>query len=415
VYALIESSSKGWGDTQIVGSLALGVAALTAFVFVERWHPAPMLPLGLFRSRSFAAANVLTVLLYAALGGSLFFFPLDLIQVQGYSTAQAGAALLPFVLLMFLLSRWAGGLADRYGAKPSLVFGPAIAGAGFALFALPDIGGSYWTTFFPAVGEIVGAKLRVGQEFLGDPLPRDPALVNQFVVEDASGRKPLVGRDGSDPAGFLRVATPGLLVVGYFSNPSAVELTPEKFAERDQACLKGVETLGAALRQADADVVVVFGDDQQEQFHDENMPTFAVYHGKSLPVVKDSGLRPSGWKDAERSGWAETAPEYEAGQGLANHMVRALNDAEFDIARCNKLRPEIGVGHAFSFLYRRILPGSKVPMVPLMVNTYYPPNQPTPKRCYAFGQAVRKAVESWSSDSRVALLASGGPSIRSAA
>jgi MFS family permease len=83
VYALIESSSKGWGDTQIVGSLALGVAALTAFVFVERWHPAPMLPLGLFRSRSFAAANVLTVLLYAALGGSLFFFPLDLIQGKG--------------------------------------------------------------------------------------------------------------------------------------------------------------------------------------------------------------------------------------------------------------------------------------------------------------------------------------------
>jgi hypothetical protein len=212
----------------------------------------------------------------------------------------------------------------------------------------------------------------------------------------------LLKKDETDPRldyqGLMKKAKPGL----------AAELTPEKFAERDQACLKGVENLGAALRQANADVVVVFGDDQQEQFHDENMPTFAIYHGKSLPVVKDSGLRPSGWKDAERSGWAETAPEYESGQELANHLVRALNDAEFDIARCNKLRPEVGVGHAFSFLYRRILPGSKVPMVPLMVNTYYPPNQPTPKRCYAFGQAVRKAVESWSSDSRVALLASGG-------
>lgn len=85
------------------------------------------------------------------------------------------------------------------------------------------------TTFFPVVGEIVGARLRVGQDLLGDPLPRDPALVNQFVVEDAAGRKPLVGRDGADPAGFLRVAAPGLLVVGYFSNPSAVELAPEKF------------------------------------------------------------------------------------------------------------------------------------------------------------------------------------------
>src|SRR5882724_10311644 len=85
------------------------------------------------------------------------------------------------------------------------------------------------TTFFPSVGQIVGARLRVGQDLLGDPLPRDPALLNQFVVEDAAGRKPLVGRDGADPAGFLRVAAPGLLVVGYFSNPSRVELPAEKF------------------------------------------------------------------------------------------------------------------------------------------------------------------------------------------
>jgi len=153
---------------------------------------------------------------------------------------------------------------------------------------------------------------------------------------------------------------------------------------------------------------VVFGDDQNEQFHDDNMPMFAIYHGKSLPVVKDSGLRPSGWKDAERKGWAETQPEYDTASDLANHLIRALTDAEFDITRCNKLRAEIGVGHAFSFLYRRVLPGGNIPMVPIMVNTYYPPNQPTPKRCYALGQAVRKAIEAWNSDKRVALLASGG-------
>ena len=87
------------------------------------------------------------------------------------------------------------------------------------------------TTFSPESGEIVGVRLRVGQDLLGDPLPRDPALINQFVFEDAAGRKPLVGRDGADPAGFLRVATPGLLVIGYRSNPSAVELTPEKFTQ----------------------------------------------------------------------------------------------------------------------------------------------------------------------------------------
>jgi uncharacterized GH25 family protein len=85
------------------------------------------------------------------------------------------------------------------------------------------------TTFLPENGEIVGVKLRVGQDFLGDPLPRDPALINQFIVEDADSRKPVIGRDGRDPAGFLRVATPGLLIVGYRSNPSSVELTAEKF------------------------------------------------------------------------------------------------------------------------------------------------------------------------------------------
>jgi uncharacterized GH25 family protein len=85
------------------------------------------------------------------------------------------------------------------------------------------------TTFSPESGQIVGVRLRVGQDLLGDPLPRDPALINQFVFEDATGRKPLVGRDGADPAGFLRAAAPGVVVIGYHSHPSAVELTPEKF------------------------------------------------------------------------------------------------------------------------------------------------------------------------------------------
>ena len=117
VYALIESSVKGWSNPAIVGALVVGVAALVALIFVERRHPAPMLPLDLFRSRNFTAANALTLLLYAALGGSLFFLPLNLIQVQGYTTTQAGAAFLPFVLCLFVLSRWAGGLVNRYGRE----------------------------------------------------------------------------------------------------------------------------------------------------------------------------------------------------------------------------------------------------------------------------------------------------------
>jgi hypothetical protein len=85
------------------------------------------------------------------------------------------------------------------------------------------------TTFSPQSGEIVAVRLRVGQDLLGDPLPRDPALINQFIAKDAAGRKPIVGRDGADPAGFLRVAMPGVVVIGYSSKPSSVELPAEKF------------------------------------------------------------------------------------------------------------------------------------------------------------------------------------------
>src|SRR5438552_15905917 len=104
--------------------------------------------------------------------------------------------------------------------------------AAIALSRAPLLAHDMWivpTTFSPEPGEIVGVRLRIGQDLLGDPLPRDPALVNQFVVEDAAGRKPVVGRDGADPAGFVRVAMPGLLVIGYRSNPSAIDLAPEKF------------------------------------------------------------------------------------------------------------------------------------------------------------------------------------------
>jgi EmrB/QacA subfamily drug resistance transporter len=147
-FALIEAA-RGGREVWIAG--VVGVAALVGFFVVEARSTAPMLPLGVFRSRTFSGANLLTLFLYAALSGFLFFLPLELIEVKHYSPTQAGAALLPLILLMFLLSRWSGGLVVRYGAKLPLIVGPLIAGVGFVLFTRSGVSGAYWPTVFPAV------------------------------------------------------------------------------------------------------------------------------------------------------------------------------------------------------------------------------------------------------------------------
>jgi EmrB/QacA subfamily drug resistance transporter len=142
VYGLIASSASGWGNNRVIVSLIAGAVLLAGFLWAEHRERQPMMPLELFRSRVFSGVNLLTVLLYGALGGAFFFLPFLLIQARGYSATAAGSAYLPFTLVVGLLSRWSGGLLDRFGARGPLIIGPAIAALGFLLLA--EVGGKYW-------------------------------------------------------------------------------------------------------------------------------------------------------------------------------------------------------------------------------------------------------------------------------
>lgn len=181
------------------------------------------------------------------------------------------------------------------------------------------------------------------------------------------------------------------------------QLKPETHEKRWAVVQKDIKILGDKLRSASLDAVVIFGDDQHEQFHDDNMPAIAIYHGEKADVRHRQ--RPAGFPTIR---FEETKPDYPVEVDLATHLVTSLTDQEFDVTRANQLKAERGIGHAFSFLYQRLWPECDVPIVPIMINTYYPPNAPTPKRCWNLGLAVSKAIEAWGPGKRVAVMASGG-------
>lgn len=209
VFGFVESSNLRWSNPLVGASLAVGVTAALVFLRIEARSASPMVPLTLFRSQAFSGANLLTFFLYSAIGMFFFVLPLNLIQVQHYSPTATGGAILPMILLMFLLSRWSGGLVHRHGARLPLVVGPLITALGFFLFSIPGVGGSYWSMFFPGV-------MTVGFGMAVSVAPLTTVVmdaVDQDHVGAASGINNAVAR----LAGVLAIAVMGVIMVADFS------------------------------------------------------------------------------------------------------------------------------------------------------------------------------------------------------
>ena len=228
-WSLTAAPDLGWGHPGVLGGLIAGALGLAAFLWAEARERHPMMPLGLFRSSVFSGINLLTLLLYFALGGAMFFLPYDLIRVQGFSATMAGAALLPFAFVMGLFSGYAGKLADRFGARLSLSVGPILTGIGLALLALPDPGAGYVDG--PLAGMTVMA---IGMTLAVGPLT---AAVMGAVPSGHTGIASGVNNAVARVAGLLAVALLGAVLSAVFvsqtDSPGARELLGRVMAGAD--------------------------------------------------------------------------------------------------------------------------------------------------------------------------------------
>lgn len=187
------------------------------------------------------------------------------------------------------------------------------------------------------------------------------------------------------------------------------QIAPSRMQARHAAVEAAMSRLGDHLREARLDCLIVVGDDQEELYHSENMPGILVYYGDTIRNVPMAPVaNPTwGWKASARWHEEKTPREYPVDARLARHVINTLIEAEFDIAASDRVPDGEGEGHAIGFVHKRIMK-DVVPVVPVCINTYYAPNQPTPRRCYRLGQAIRKAVESYPGDARIGVAASGG-------
>jgi EmrB/QacA subfamily drug resistance transporter len=222
-----------------------GAGVLIAFVFSQTRVANPIVPLSLFRSRAFTGANVLTLLLYGALSAATFLLPFDLMLVQGYTPSEVGAAFLPFVFTMSILSRYSGALADRIGARIPLIVGPIVAASGLALMARPSIGGSYWTTFFPAI-----LMLGLGMSITVAPLTT--VVMTSIEDEQFAGTASGINNAVARAAGMLAVAIFGAAAGAHDKEQFVRSFRLSVLAAAAVAALSAVGALFVTNRRRDA-------------------------------------------------------------------------------------------------------------------------------------------------------------------
>lgn len=188
-------------------------------------------------------------------------------------------------------------------------------------------------------------------------------------------------------------------------------VTPEKMGERYDAAEVAMDHLGQRIRDARLDVLLIVGDDQSELFRTTNNPAIAIYFGQTIRNTAREPQAPGdSWVKSARMSRhePETDREYPVKSDLAEWLIRQLCDRDFDIAAMDGLERGQFEGHAFQFVHRRLLKEFELPVIPVILNTFDPPNQPTPRRCVALGKALRELIAAWPEDLRVGVIASGG-------
>jgi len=246
------------------------------------------------------------------------------------------------------------------------------------------------------------AELVLGMATSHTPMLNAPATDWPRFIERDSRRPDLLDTDGrlTTYEAQLRHAPPDIMA----------QIAPERMQARHQTVQGAIARMAEYLGNAQLDALIVVGDDQDELYHRDNMPGILVYYGETIPNVPlGPDFKGPEWARRATARWfEESVPrDYPVDAALARHLIDVLIDREFDIAASDRVHDGEGEGHAIGFVHQRLMP-EVVPIVPVCINTYYPPNQPTPKRCYKLGQAIRAAVESYPGKIRVGIIGSGG-------